>query len=979
MYAEIVVNRPTHRRPPAGSDPLRGDASRGLTYTYRLPDRLRDVAAVGHLVQVPLGPSTALGVIVALVDAPPPDLPPDTTLRDVAEILDLLPVVTPAQLRLAQWIADRYLEPLSQAMRLMLPPGLEERTFVVVSQRGGASATGGLAPEEEAALRLLEGRDGRLRLSTLLGQLRADDPEAVVHTLADRGLLEARYALVPPKPAPPRVQFVRLLADEATIGDALPRLGRPSKQADVLLAVARRVGAPLTLPEVCDLAGCTEGPVRALARRGWVEITEPRTLVVLLPGAPAEASPLGHASQQAVALAAILERAGPVDLKELVGEGGASPATIAALEKKGWVQRIAEPRLVLLRLPAAQVLDRVVELRRAGKLRAVLDVLRGTTGRVWVGGIYAQTGAKLAALRKLAGHGLISLHTEEYDRPRLDGPEAPPRLTPDQAAVWGEIERGLGQTEARGEPFVALLHGVTGSGKTEIYLRALEVVLVAGRRGIVLVPEISLTAQTVRRFEARFPGRVAVLHSQLSLGQRYAVWDRVRRGEADVLIGPRSALFAPMSRLGLIVLDEAHDSSYKQDDPIPLPAYHACDAALALGRLTGAVVLLGTATPDLVTYYRASQGSMRLLELPQRILPAGAGGTGRPGGGVRPQAPLPAVRVVDLRQELRAGNRSILSRALQAALSRTLDAGQQAILFLNRRGAATFVLCRDCGYVARCPHCEVPLTFHRMDSQGLVCHHCNRRQAAPSRCPDCEGRHIRYFGLGTERVEEVMGQLFPAARLLRWDRDTASGPDHERFLQRFVDHRADVLIGTQMIAKGLDLPLVTLVGVISADTALYLPDFRAAERTFQLLTHVAGRAGRSYRGGQVIVQTYNPDHYAIRTAAGHDYAAFYRQELAYRRQLGYPPFSRLIALRYSHRDGARCRTEAERLGRWLAAEIRRLNLVADTIGPVPCFFSRLLGRYRWQIIVRAADPARLLHDVALPRGWRVDVDPVSLL
>ena len=969
MYAQVVVNRPIHRRPAAGSDPLRGDTLRLATYTYRLPDRLRDVAAVGHLVRVPLQASTALGVIVALADAPPPDLPAETAIRDVAEILDPLPVVTPIQIELARRIAHEYLEPLSQALRLMLPPGLKERTFVVVSQTAGAPPGEGLTSEQAAALSLLQGHGGRLRLSSLLGRLRAEDPEAVVHALADRGLVEAHYALVPPKPAPARVQFVRLLADEATIEAALPRLGRSSKQADALLVLARRANAPLTLLELCDLVGCTEGPLRALAARGWVEITERRSLVVALAGAVA----LDRAPKQAAVLSTILARGCPVELKELLEGTGASRAVIRALEKKGLVRRIAEPPLALLALPVDRVLDRVVELRGAEKLRAVLAVLRGTTGRVWVGGLYAQTGADLTTLHKLADYGLISLHAQEYDRPRPTGPEAPPRLTPDQKAVWRAIQQGMQQRETGDGSFVALLHGVTGSGKTEIYLHALEMTLAAGRRAIVLVPEISLTAQTVRRFEARFPGRVAVLHSQLSAGQRYAVWDRVRRGEADVLIGPRSALFAPISRLGLIVLDEAHGASYKQEEPIPLPAYHARDAAIALGHLTGATVLLGSATPDLVTYYRASQGTYRLLKLPQRILFRAAGSRQAAVGS------LPPVRVVDLRQELIAGNRSIFSRALQEALHRTLDAGEQAILFLNRRGTATFVLCRDCGYVARCPNCGVPLTYHRMDRRGLVCHHCNLRQPAPSRCPECGGRRIRYFGLGTERVEEVVGQLYPEARLLRWDRDTASGPDHERFLQAFVDHRADVLIGTQMIAKGLDLPLVTLVGVISADTALYLPDYRAAERTFQLLTQVAGRAGRSQRGGQVIVQTYNPGHYAIQAAAGHDYAGFYRQELAYRRQLGYPPFSRLVALRFSHQDAHRCRAEAERLGRWLAAEIRRLALAADLIGPAPCFFSHVRGLYRWQIVVRTPDPAPLLHDVALPWGWRVDVDPVNLL
>jgi primosomal protein N' (replication factor Y) len=351
------------------------------------------------------------------------------------------------------------------------------------------------------------------------------------------------------------------------------------------------------------------------------------------------------------------------------------------------------------------------------------------------------------------------------------------------------------------------------------------------------------------------------------------------------------------------------------------------------------------------------------------------------------------VQLIDLRQELRAGNRSIFSRALQEALRRILAAGEQAILFLNRRGAATFVLCRDCGYVVRCPNCAVPLILHRYSSgalsldagksdsgaRRLICHHCGHQEPDPVRCPRCGSQRIRYFGLGTERVEQVLRGLYPEARLIRWDTDTASGMDHERYLQAFVDHRADILVGTQMIAKGLDLPLVTLVGVISADTALYLPDYRAAERTFQLLTHVAGRAGRSYRGGQVIVQTYTPDHYAIQAAARHDYADFYRQELAYRRQLGLPPFGQLVVLRFTDEQSFRAEAAAEKLGRWLAAKIRRLQLPAELIGPVPCFFSRVGGRYRWQIVIRAPDPMPLLQDVALPWGWQVDVDPVSLL
>ncbi len=991
MYAEIVVNRPTHHRPPIGSEPLRGDESRLATYTYRLPERLREEAAVGHLVQVPLRTSSALGVIVALTDTPPLDLPPQS-IREVAEILDPLPVTTSIQIRLARWIAEQYLAPLSLALRLMLPPGLESRTYIVVSQTV-AELPKDLTVEERAVLHLLERHGGRVPLSTLLDRAQADEPEAVVQALADRGLVDAHYTLVPPKPAPPRIQYVGLLADDATIQAALPRLGRSSKQADALLALARRAHAPLTLAELCGLAGSSEGPVHALAQRGWVEITERRTLIVALP--EAQTADLGRAPKQAQALSVLLDQGAPVELKDFLDEMDVSPAIVTALEKKGLALRIEEEPMVLLTIPPDRVVERVIELRGAETQRAVLDALRGTTGRVWVGGLYAQTGATLSTLRKLADRGLVSLHAEEYEQPRPAGAEAPPKLTSDQSTVWREVQKGMGRPEGEDGPLVALLHGVTGSGKTEIYFRALEATLAAGRRAVVLVPEISLTAQTVRRFEARFPGRLAVVHSQLTMGQRYAVWDRMRRGEADVIVGPRSALFAPISRLGLIVVDEEHDDSYKQSEPIPLPPYHARDVAIALGRLTGATVLLGSATPDLVSHYRASQGVYQLLELPHRIPPdmvsrEQPATSSKMGHGSRitdhTAWPLPPVRVVDLRQELRAGNRSIFSRTLQEALLRTLNAGEQAILFLNRRGVATFVLCRDCGYVARCPNCDVPLTFHRASvlgrapaSEWLICHRCNRREPTPSACPECGGQRIRYFGLGTERVEATVRELYPTARLLRWDRDTASGPDHERFLQAFVDHRADVLVGTQMIAKGLDLPLVTLVGVVSADTALYLPDYRAGERTFQLLTQVAGRAGRSRLGGQVIVQTYDPNHYAIAMAAQHDCTGFFERELEYRRQLDYPPYNRLVALRFSDLDADRCRVEAERMGKWLSTEIRRLHLDADLIGPAPCFFSRIAGRYRWQVIVRTPDPGPLLRDVALPWGWQVDVDPVSLL
>jgi primosomal protein N' (replication factor Y) len=514
----------------------------------------------------------------------------------------------------------------------------------------------------------------------------------------------------------------------------------------------------------------------------------------------------------------------------------------------------------------------------------------------------------------------------------------------------------------------------------------------------VLVPEISLTPQTTRRFLARFPGRVGLIHSQLSPGERYDTWRRARAGLIDVVVGPRSALFAPLPDLGLIVLDEEHEASFKAQGRAP--AYHARDVALELARQTGATVILGSATPSLESYRRAQTGEFRRLALPQRIRGHArrleeqqkrhrlSGVKYRREEGQARYIPLPPVQIVDLRQELRAGNRHIFSRALQRALQETLARGEQAILFLNRRGHATFVLCRDCGYVLQCPRCDTPLTQHRTTLHfetsalsRLICHHCNYRIPAPTHCPDCGRTRIRYFGLGTQQVESTMRELFPNARALRWDRDTASRRGaHEMIMGRFANGQADVLIGTQMIAKGLDLPLVTLVGVVSADTALNLPDFRAAERTFQLLTQVAGRAGRGLRGGRAVVQTYNPGHYAIRAASRHDYAAFAGRELAFRGEQGYPPYRRLARLVYRHRKPERARLQAERVAETLRDVLTARGApLTDLIGPAPAFFTKRRDFYRWHIILRAADPASLLRLVEIPAGWRVDIDPVSVL
>ena len=506
-----------------------------------------------------------------------------------------------------------------------------------------------------------------------------------------------------------------------------------------------------------------------------------------------------------------------------------------------------------------------------------------------------------------------------------------------------------------------LIHGVTGSGKTEIYLRAIDEVLKRGRQAIVLVPEISLTPQTVARFAGRFPGHVTVIHSSLTAGERYDVWRKIRNGEFDIVVGPRSALFAPLPRLGLIVIDEEHEPSYKQDAEVWgsfKVFYDARTVAWQLATLTGAVLIAGSATPSLEAYFGAQCGETALLEMPRRVV--GHQILANAGDSVTAYAEMPPVEVVDMRQELRAGNRSVVSRSLQAEIHATLDSNEQAILFLNRRGTSTFVMCRDCGDVQSCARCEVSLTYHER-ANVLICHHCNRRYPIPLVCPKCSSKRIKYFGSGTQRIEEVVQQISPRARVLRWDADTTgSKGSHEAILARFARHEADVLVGTQMIAKGLDLPMVTLVGVISADVGLYLPDFRSGERTFQLLTQVAGRAGRSLRGGRVVIQTYTPDHYVIQAAAQHDYAAFFARELGHRREFDYPPVHRLARLVYWDKNRDKAAEMSEQMAHMLRTRLQALGIpvVPGTlVGPAPAFFARFRGYYRWQILLRADDPA----------------------
>ncbi|VAW40940.1 Helicase PriA essential for oriC/DnaA-independent DNA replication, partial [hydrothermal vent metagenome] len=928
------------------------------------------------------------------------------------------------------------------SLRLMLPPGLTRWADVTIEINPYWDGNGRLTPLQQQIIDILKER-GDLRgrqLQPALRKLNGKSKKKInwktaVNQLAKRKILRKATVLDPPRIRPKQIRTAELIASDRRVQAVIPQLGRANKQADVLLYLLESDDPLPYETAVLATTAANKTHLKKLAAAHLIHRTPSQTTII-----PGQTPPPAELTDWFTQL--------PCSLDQLTINN--LPLTINHLEKAGHIHLIEEPATISLAIPPKQVLGHILQLRQATSYRDVLTLLAKTAQPTSLTDIYAQTKATITHLRKLVKLDLIRFGSEEVWRDPLADrdfvPAEPPTLTADQTRVWGRIkiqmlladeqeasEQVASMQVASGKwaseqvdaspphlftpsphdaciahPFTPspphpatpspntpiLLHGVTGSGKTEIYMRAIEYAINEGKQAIVLVPEIALTPQTVRRFAARFPGRVAVLHSRLTEGERYDTWRRARQGLFDIVVGPRSALFTPLPNLGVIVLDEEHDPSYKQTPPVPPPYYHTRDAAIALAKIIGATVIMGSATPDIVTYHHAQSGRFRLLELQKRVM----GHRQRiesqatrlqlenlyqHDGGDPDDAltiPLPPIKIVDLRQELRAGNRSIFSRALEKAITETLDRGEQAILFLNRRGSATFVICRDCGYTATCPRCDMPLTYHR-GNMMLVCHHCGRREPHQTECPVCQSKRIRYFGLGTEEVAKRVQQRWQSARVVRWDRDTTAGRNtHETLLSSFINQEADILVGTQMIAKGLDLPFVTLVGVISADVSLGLPDYRTGERAFQVLAQVAGRAGRGLLGGRVIIQTYQPGHYAIQAAAEHDFASFYIDEIRFRTQHSLPPFRRMAKLLLIDPVDARGRQEAEALAKGLRLHIRQKALAAsEVLGPVPPFFNRIDGRFRWQIIVRSPDPNRLLADFPIPQRWMVDIDPVSTL
>lgn len=605
--------------------------------------------------------------------------------------------------------------------------------------------------------------------------------------------------------------------------------------------------------------------------------------------------------------------------------------------------------------------------KRAPKQGTILDIL-AKVGSLPVGQVLKLAEADRRSLKALVEKGLVFLHEQEaavaLEEELL---EEPPRLTPEQSRVMAEIQGKLVPPQYE----VFLLHGVTGSGKTEIYLQSLARTMEAGYQGIVLFPEISLTTHLVERFYRRFGRRVAVLHSGLSVAERLATLDRIRAGQVAVVVGTRSAVFAPVPKLGLIILDEEHETSYQQE---AVPKYHAREVAMARAFINKVPVILGSATPSLESYYQARQGKQKLLVMGERV----------------EQRPLPQVLVADLRAELKEGNASVFSRLLQDKLRERLEQGEQAILFLNRRGYASLLHCRDCGQVIKCARCDVSLTYYAKQ-HCLKCHYCGYTRAVPPACPACHSPRLRPLGVGTEKVEQELLHLFPGARAIRLDSDTVRRKsDYYRLWEIFAKQEADIMIGTQMVAKGLDFPGVTLVGVILADQMLNFPDFRARERTFQLLTQVAGRAGRGSRPGEVVIQTYAPGDATIQAVVRHSYREFFAKEIKLRELLHYPPFSHILRILVLGPDEEKCETGGKEIGQQI--NYYRGTAEVTVFGPTPAPLAKINNVYRWQLLLKGPDLKKMrqlvgsaLRDVAqggrLPRGIRIslDIDPLGML
>ncbi len=651
----------------------------------------------------------------------------------------------------------------------------------------------------------------------------------------------------------------------------------------------------------------------------------------------AKLKPILSVAQEAVAIESRLIALAAWIRKNYGGTMNQALKTVLPVKRRENQKENKQVRLLLADGQARAMLDECVRKHRSAQAKLLTELLECSPQpytRLTKG-----LGISPASIRSLQEKEVVRVERERYYRdpvPQDYRQDYHIRLNQEQEGVVRSILSDYDAGVAR----TYLLHGVTGSGKTEVYMELIAHAVEQGRQCIMLIPEIALSFQTVRRFYERFGRRVSVLHSRLSPGERYDQFERAKNGEVDIMIGPRSALFTPFADLGFIIVDEEHENSYKSES---VPKYHAREAAIALAGMAGASVVLGSATPSVDSYYRAARGEYRLLHLEERVQ----------------QKPLPRCETIDLRAELKSGNRSILSVRLQQLMEERLAAGQQIMLFINRRGIAGFVSCRSCGAVLRCPHCDVSLSQHK--NRRLVCHYCGYERPMPDECPECGSKYIGGFKAGTQKIQELVAQRFPKAGILRMDYDTTRTKDsYERILSAFSRHQADILIGTQMIVKGHDFPDVTLVGILAADMSLNISDYRASERTFQLVTQAAGRAGRGDAPGAVVIQTYQPEHFCIRTANAQDYTAFYEKEIRYRQLMDYPPvwnMLHILAASASQQDAQGC---IGQIAAWIQAELQkggadRLWKEFLVIGPAEAAIAKINDIYRQVLYMKHPD------------------------
>jgi primosomal protein N' (replication factor Y) (superfamily II helicase) len=815
------------------------------TFSYRLPASLQRDVRVGSRVMVPLGTKPVTGYVVALL----PALREGTSLveseiKEVEQLLDADPPLTPQVLEITRWVAEYYAAPWGEVLRAALPAGINATVEEIVSITD----------------------EGRKQLAALENL-----------------------------PVPPAVAG---------------RSGKPSVKARALQLLADE--GNFELKTFCLRIGVLRTPkcLRELEREG------------------------------------------------LVTRSHRARSTFTRAKRRRAV-----------RLVNSSTSD-AADLRMTKAQQRVIEILQANQNQLAIAELLEAAQISESAVRTLRKRGALEEFEQEVRRDPLASAALPIaeefKLTHEQASALSAIEEPLKQKKFSS----FLLHGITSSGKTEVYIRAMRSALAQGRGAMMLVPEIALTPILSRRLRAHFGDQIAIFHSSLSKGERFDEWSRVRRGEARLVIGTRSAVFAPIEDLGLIIVDEEHDTSYRQQES---PLYHARDAAIVRAQKESAVVVLGSATPSLESFHNAQTGKYGYLHLQNRIA----------------NRPLARAELIDMRAAFARHKRPVtFSDELSGAIAQTHARGEQSIILLNRRGYSSFILCRSCGESIMCPNCDVTLTYHRAD-RTLVCHYCNHRQAAPAQCPACGSKYIYYVGEGTEQIEDELRKRFPALRIARIDRDTASRRHlFEKALFDFAKGEIDMLVGTQMLAKGHDFPNVTLVGVISVDAGLALPDFRAAERGFQLITQVAGRAGRGDLPGKVLIQTYHPEHYALRHASAQDYLGFYNEELRHRRNHGYPPFVALASLLVHHKELRQAQAIALRLR--TALNEANADRAARVLGPAPAPLSRLRGEHRIHLLVKSRNRKNLrrvidnalsraeLSDVEL-RSVSVEIDPVSMM